>query len=89
LTNAKEITVRLKAETTAGIRSGCFSNTLLFLTEVLNLEMVHYDKEKEFAQFKLPSGQILELFGQKSIWHPFTTPPDWEVIVADIRYKKE
>lgn len=76
-------------ETTAGIRSGYFSNTVRFLTEILNLEMVHNDKEKEFAQFKLPSGQILELFGSKNIWHPFTTPPDWEVIVAEIRYAKE
>jgi hypothetical protein len=76
-------------ETTAGIRSGYFSNTVLFLTEVLNLEMVHYDQEKECAQFKLPSGQILELFGSKHIWHPFTTPPDWEVMIADIRYTKK
>lgn len=77
------------AKTTAGIRTGNFSNALLFLTEVLNLEIAHYDKEKEFAQFKLPSGQILEVFGSKNIWHPFTTPPDWEVIVADIRHTKE
>lgn len=76
-------------ETTAGIRSGYFSNTVLFLTEVLNLEMVHYDQEKEFAQFQLPSGQILELFGSKHIWHPFTTPPDWEIMIADIRYTKK
>lgn len=81
--------MKYMVETTAGIRSGFFSNTVLFLTEVLNLEMVHNDKEKEFAQFKLPSGQILELFGSKNIWHPFTTPPDWEVMIADIRYTKE
>ena len=78
--------MKLPAKTTAGIRAASFSNALLFLTEVLNLEMVHHDKEKKFAQFKLASGRILELFGSKNVWHPFTTPPDWEVIVADIRY---
>ena len=78
--------MKLTTRTTAGIRTGCFSNTVLFLTEVLNLEIAHYDKEKEFAQFKLPSGEILEVFGSKNLWHPFTTPPDWEVIIADVRH---
>jgi hypothetical protein len=85
----KEIVLKLTAKTTAGIRTSNFSNAVLFLTEVLHLEIVHEDKEKEFARFKLPSGQILEVFGTKNIWHPFTTPPDWEMIVADIRYMKE
>jgi hypothetical protein len=62
---------------------------VIFLREVLNLEMVYHDKKGDFAMFKLPSGQILEVFGSKNIWHPFTSPPDWEVIVADIRYTKE
>jgi len=85
----KEIVLKLTAKTTAGIRTSKFSNAVLFLTEILDLEITHHDKEKEFAQFKLPSGQILEVFGTKNIWHPFTTPPDWEMIVADIRYTKE
>lgn len=84
-----KITLKLTGETVAGIRSGTFANTVLFLTEVLNLEIVHHDKEKELAQFRLPSGQTLELLGPKSIWQPFTTPPDWEVIVADVRYRKQ
>jgi hypothetical protein len=77
--------LKLTSRTTAGIRTGHFSNTVLFLTEILNLEIAHYEKEKEFAQFKLPSGQMLEVFGSKNLWHPFTTPPDWEVILADIQ----
>ena len=76
-------------KTTVGIRAGNFSNAVLFLTEVLKLEMVHYDTEKAFAQFKLPSGEMMELFGAKHAWHPFTTPPDWELIIADIRRSKE
>jgi hypothetical protein len=79
----------LTSEPLAGIRSGAFANTVLFLTEVLDLEIVSHDKQEEFAQFKLPSGQILELFGPKRIWHPFTTPPDWEVIVADVRFRRQ
>lgn len=81
--------MKLITRTTAGIRTGHFSNTMLFLTEVLNLEIAHYDKEKEFAQFRLSSGQILEVFGSKNLWHPFTTPPDWEVILADIQRIKK
>ena len=73
------------SRTKAGVRSGYFSLTLLFLTEVLNLKLVHHNKDKEFARFILPSGQILELRGQKNLWHPFTTPPDWEIVIADVR----
>lgn len=76
----------LTTKTTVGIRTGCFSNAVLFLTEVMNLEIAHYDQEKEFVQFKLPSGDILEVFGSKNLWHPFTTTPDWEVIIADVRH---
>lgn len=79
----------LTTRTTAGIRTGHFTNTVLFLTKILNLEIAHYDKEKEFAQIRLPGGQILEVFGSKNLWHPFTTPPDWEVILADIRRSEE
>ena len=81
--------MNLMAKTTAGIRTSHFSNAVLFMTEVLKLEMIYYEREKEFARFKLPSGQIMEVVGSKSLWHPFTTPPDWEVIIADIRYMKE
>ena len=76
-------------KTTAGIRTGCFSNAMHFLTEVLSLEIVYSDMEKELVQFKLPSGEILEVLGSKSLWHPFTTTPDWEVILADVRLRKE
>ena len=80
--------MNLTAITTVGIRTSFFSMTVLFLTEILNLEIVHYDKGKEFAQLKLPAGQVMEVFGTKNLWHPFTTPPDWEVIVSDIRFTK-
>jgi hypothetical protein len=62
---------------------------VLFLTEVLNLEIAHYEKEKEFVRFRLPSGEFLEVFGSKNLWQPFTDAPDWEVIVADVRHRKE
>ena len=81
--------MKLMARTKVGIRASAFSNAVLFLTTILKLELVYLDREKEFAQYKLPSGQMLELFGEKNIWHPFTTPPDWEVIVADIRYAEK
>jgi hypothetical protein len=81
--------LKLTTQTTAGIRTGCFSNTVLFLKEVLNLEIAHYDQEKEFARFQFPSGEILEVFGSKHLWQPFTTSPAWEVIIADVRHRKE
>ena len=75
-------------KTAAGMRTNCFSNTVLFLTEVLHLEIAHYEKEKEFVRFRLPSGEFLEVFGSKNLWHPFTDAPDWEVIIADVRHRK-
>ena len=80
--------MKLPTQTTAGIRTSCFTNIVLFLTEALHLEIAHQDKEKEFAQFKLPSGEILEVFGSKNLWHCFTTVPDWEIIIADVRHRK-
>jgi hypothetical protein len=84
----KEIPLNLTAQTAAGIRTNCFSNTVLFLTEVLRLEIVLDEKEKEFVRFRLPSGEFLEVFGSKNLWHPFTDIPDWEVIIADVRNRK-
>ena len=80
--------MKLPSQTTAGIRTSCFTKIVLFLTQALNLEIVHQDKEKESAQFKLPSGEILEVFGSKNLWHCFTTVPDWEIIIADVRHRK-
>ena len=75
-------------ETKVGIRTSHFSNAVYLLTEVLNLEMICHEKKEEFAKFKLPSGQIMGIFGEKKLWYPFTTPPDWEVIIAEIRYTR-
>jgi hypothetical protein len=81
--------LRLTSRTTAGIRTAYFSNAVRFLKGVMNLEIVYSDKEKEFVQFKLPSGKSLEVFGSKSLWQCFTTTPDWEIIIADVRRRKE
>ena len=78
-----------RTKTTAGIRTNCFSNTVLFLNEVLKLESTHDDPENEFVQFKLPSGELLEVFGSRNLWHPFTATPDWEVMIADVRDRNE
>jgi hypothetical protein len=71
------------------VRASTFSHAVRFLEEVLHLETVDRDEDMELARFKLPSGGILEVLGPKNIWHPFTTPPDWEVIIADIRHVME
>jgi hypothetical protein len=85
----KELTIKIIAKTTAGVRASTFTNTVRFLEEVLLLEIVQQDENKEVARLKLPSGEILEVYGPKNIWHPFTTAPDWEVIIADIRNTRE
>ena len=81
--------MKLTTKTTVGIRTGSFSGIVPFLREVLHLEIAHHDPEKEFVQFKLPSGEILEVFGSKSLWHCFTTTPDWEIMIADVRQRQE
>lgn len=85
----QNITLNHRTKTIAGIRTNCFSNTVLFLKEVLKLESTHDDPEKEYIQFRLPSGELLEICGSKNLWHPFTTAPDWEVMVADVRHRNE
>lgn len=75
--------------TSTGIRTSNFSNAVQLLTTVLDLEMIHHDAEQEVARFILPSGQLLELFGAKCLWHPFTTPPEWEVIIAEIHHRPQ
>src|SRR5687768_14458060 len=81
--------IKRMATTAAGIRAGNFNNTVRFLETVLGLEALHRDKEVEFAQFRLPAGGTLEVFGPKNIWQPFTTPPDWVVLVADVLHTTE
>jgi hypothetical protein len=71
--------------TTVGIRTGHFAQAVRFLTEVLDLTTVHLDTGKQYASFRLRSGQLLEVLGTDSMWQPFTTPPEWELIIADIR----
>lgn len=77
--------MKSSTEIKVGVRTSHFSNTLTILTEVFALEMTHQDGDRDFALFTLSSGHTLEVLGSKSIWHPFTTPPEWEVIIADIR----
>lgn len=74
-------------KTAAGIRTNCFSDTMLFFSEAMNLEIAHYEKEREFVRFRLPSGEFLEVFGSKHLWHPFANTPDWEILIADVRHR--
>ncbi|HXG24672.1 MAG TPA: hypothetical protein VNJ09_08975 [Chthonomonadales bacterium] len=62
------------ARTIAGIRITQFVDAVIFLTEILDLEMVRCDREREFARFELSSGHIMEVYGSRNLWHPFTTP---------------
>lgn len=73
------------ATTTVGIRTSHFAQAVRFFAEVLSLAMLHLDAAKQYARFQLPSGQLLEIRGTNSMWQPFTTPPEWELIIADIR----
>jgi hypothetical protein len=79
--------MRRAPRTAAGIRTNCFSDTVRFLSDTLKLEIAHDDKKKEFVRFRLPSGEVLEVFGPKHLWHPFANAPDWEIIIADVRHR--
>ena len=47
----------------AGVLTENFEETLNFFSEVLGLSLEYQDEVKVLAHFRLPSGQLLELFG--------------------------
>lgn len=77
------------AQVNVGIRTDNFKGALRFFSEVLNMELVYCDEEIEFVQLRLPSGEMMELFGLKNLWHPFTNSPEWELMIVDMAAGKD
>jgi catechol 2,3-dioxygenase-like lactoylglutathione lyase family enzyme len=60
-----------------GIRTEDFETTIRFFTEKLRLPLTWRAEDSETAHFRLPSGQLFEVFGPNSEYadvHPTTCP---------------
>ena len=54
--------MKISAYSWAGVRTLDFDSTVRFFAEVLGISLSHRDDATDFALFKLPSGQIFEIF---------------------------
>ncbi len=69
----------------AAVRSKDFAGAVGFFAEVLGLLLERRDDEREFAEFRLPSGQGLGVFGPKSAEYSFHSCPVIGFDVEDVR----
>lgn len=68
----------------AGAPTADFDATLKFFENVLGLQLARRMDEVDFAMFRLPSGQVFEVFGPKSDEQGFMTSPAIAFDVKDI-----
>ena len=59
----------------AGVPTKHFEKTMHFLEQVLGLPLVRREEEQDFGMFRLPSDELFEVFGPKSVEHSFMTMP--------------
>jgi catechol 2,3-dioxygenase-like lactoylglutathione lyase family enzyme len=69
----------------AGVRTEDFAAALQFFGDVLGLPLADRDDSKDFAQFRLPSGQLFEIFGPRDGWHKFLQSPVLGFEVESVR----
>ena len=67
-----------------GIRTGDFEGTLRFLTEALGLPLTWRADDAAIAHFRLPSGQLFEVFGPSDAGAQATPCPVIGFEVADV-----
>jgi catechol 2,3-dioxygenase-like lactoylglutathione lyase family enzyme len=58
-----------------GIRTPDFQESVRFFRDVLGMPLNELDEEKEFAWFRLDTGQSFELFGRDDPKRQFMTAP--------------
>jgi len=58
--------VRILGYSFAGIYTDDFEATISFLTDTLGLPLEWREEDTDFAGFRLPSGQLFEVFGSNS-----------------------
>ncbi len=79
--------MRILGYTWAGVRTASLKSTSQFFSDVLGLPLVH--EGKGFIQFKLPSGQLFELFDSTSRYYPLHACPVLAFQVEDVRAAKK
>ena len=73
----------------AGAPTETFASTLDFFENVLGLHLARRMEKIDFAMFRLPSGQVFEIFGPKSKEHNFMKTPAIAFAVEDIEEARE
>lgn len=68
-----------------GIRTTDFGKSVRFFRDVMGMTLHELDENKEFAWFKLESGQSFELFGPADQKRAFMTGPVLGFQVEDVR----
>ncbi len=68
-----------------GVRTGYFDAAVRFFAETLDLPLAARDDLRDFAMFRLPSGQLVEIFGPRDTQHDFMTAPVAGFEVEDVR----
>ncbi len=72
-----------------GIETKDFEATIRFLTEKLGLQLTERAKHAEVAHFRLPSGQLFEVFGPGVVDVHTTSCPVVGFDVEDVRTARE
>jgi catechol 2,3-dioxygenase-like lactoylglutathione lyase family enzyme len=73
----------------AGAPTDDFDETMRFFEEVLGFHVVVRDDETDFGMFRMPSGQVFEVFGPKSDEHGYLKMPAVGFDVEDVRQARE
>lgn len=81
--------MRISGYSWAGVRTENFPSTVRFFSETLGLPLVLRDDARDFALFRLPSGQKFEVFGPNDDWHKFMVCPVLGFEVADVREARQ
>jgi catechol 2,3-dioxygenase-like lactoylglutathione lyase family enzyme len=67
--------MRVKGYSWMGVRTENFGTAVDFFANVLGITPEQRNTRAGFALFRLPSGQILEIFGPEDEWHDFINCP--------------
>ncbi len=84
--------VRIVGYSWVGIVTQDFEGTVRFFTEQLALPLTHRDDEAQFALFRLPSGQVFDVFGPENEYASVHTTTGCPVVgfeVEDVRAAHE
>lgn len=68
----------------AGVRTVDFQAAIRFFAEVIGLPLTRRDDASGYAVFRLPSGQVFEVFSPKSEWYRFHICPVLGFNVPDV-----